>query len=406
MSETASDHSEPDWRLVLLTVCIAHCAATILMRLVPVLGPELIVSYNWTPELVGQVSTIANIGSVGFVLIGAGVFRALGPARGLLLGLCSGFIGLLVMTSPVAGLPLVAGMLLGFSHAPSHPVGNDLLHNHAPSGHRSLIFSVKLSAPAMGGVLAGLTLPAIANAFGLHVALAAAGVPLILGAIALMPLYPQLRKADGRSLLSKDMFNARNLSGPLYTVLSDHRLRYLTSTGFFLSLVHSAWLVYLPTYLSIEVGVAPVVSGYIFALLQAGSFFGRILLGWGADRRLSPRLILFCALTGTAATTYLLPVLASSGDATSVAILALIAGVVAAGWSGVQVAEVMRRAPPDRLIDAASGVMVTTGLGVIIGPLIFPLLITWTGSWEKAFMSMVPFPLIALLMLARGRDAA
>lgn len=405
MKHPGSGEASPDWRLVLLVVCIAHCAATILMRLVPVLGPELIVSHGWTPELVGHVATIANIGSVGFVLIGAGVFRALGAARGILLGLVSGFAGLLVMAVPLAAMPLVAGILLGFAHAPSHPVGNDLLQNHAPAGHRSLIFSIKLSAPALGGVLAGLTLPAIAVVFGLHVALVAAAVPLLLTLLALMPLYSSLRAMDAKTLRSGGMFSARNLSGPMYTVLADPRLRHLTVTGFFLSLVHSAWLVYLPSYLSVEIGIAPVISGYIFALLQAGSFFGRLVLGWGADRVLSPNSILLCALVGTGITTCLLPAMAPFADAWLLGALALVTGVVAAGWSGVQVAEVMRLAKPERLIDAASGLMVATGLGVIIGPSIFPLLIRWTGSWEGAFTSLVAFPLVALpaFLIGKGK---
>ncbi|WP_199925355.1 MFS transporter [Neorhizobium sp. SOG26] len=405
MTHPNTGEAPPDWRLVLLIVCIAHCAATALMRLVPVLGPELIVDHGWTPELVGHVSTIANIGSVGFVMVGAGVFRALGAARGILLGLGSGVIGLLVMAMPLTGLPFLAGILLGFSHAPSHPVGNDLLYAHAPAAHRSLIFSIKQSAPALGGVMAGLTLPAIAAMFGFYWALAAAAVPLVCGFLALIPLYRRLRVMDRKSAGPGRMFNWRNLSGPVHTVLVDKRLRHLSVTGFFLALVHSAWLVYLPSYLSIEIGITPVISGYIFALLQAGSFFGRILLGWGADRLLSPRAVLIWALIGTGATTCLLPVIAPNGDPWLLGGLALLTGVVAAGWSGVQIAEVMRLAAPERLIDAASGVMVTTGLGVIIGPALFPPLIALTGSWEGAFAALLVFPLVALpaLIISRSR---
>jgi len=395
-----------DWRRVLLIVCVAHCAATIQLRLVPVLGPELILNYGWTPDMVGQVATIANVGSVGFVLIGAGVFRALGAARGILLGIASGLAGLLLVPLPGASVPFLAGILLGFCHAPSHPIGNDLLQNHAPVGHRALIFSVKQSAPALGGVLAGLVLPVVASRYGLNAALVAAAVPLLVGLLILLPLYSGLRKIDAVRPSNGAMFNLRNLSGPTYTVLSDPQLRRLTLTGFTLALVSTAWLVYLPTYLSVEIGLSPVVAGYIFALFQVGAFFGRLALGWVADKVLSPLLVLIGALLGTAAVTCLLPAVAPSAHAWWIALLSVALGVFASGWSGVQVAEVMRLARPERLIDAGSGVMVTTGLGVIVGPLLFPLLISWTGSWEGAFTVLVVFPLVSLVALTVGRSGS
>ncbi|MBI1622407.1 MFS transporter [Aquamicrobium zhengzhouense] len=393
------DSRQPDWRLVLLVVCIAHCAATTLMRVVPVLGPDLIVNHGWTPELIGHVSTIANVGSVGFVLIGAGVFRHLGSARGILLGLGSGVAGLAMLAVPAVGMPLLAGILIGFSHAPSHPVGNDLLQNHSPQGHRSLIFSIKLSAPALGGVLSGLVLPAVALTYGLYTALVTAAIPLLIGALALIPLYGQLRALDAQTTRNGGMFNMRNVTGPMRTVMLDPTLRSLAMTGFILSLVHSAWLVYLPTYLSVEIGIPPIVSGYIFAVLQTGAFLGRLMLGWGADKILTPRSVLVWALIGTAVTTCILPAIAPYSNGLVLGILALITGIAAAGWSGVQVAEVMRLAKPDSLIDAASGVMVTTGAGVIIGPLLFPFLINWTGSWEAAFASLAIFPVLAVFTL-------
>lgn len=395
-----------NWKRVLLIVCVAHAAATVQLRLVPVLGPELIMNYGWTPDMVGHVATIANVGSVGFVMIGAGVFRALGAARGILLGIASGLSGLLLVAVPGAAVPYLAGILLGFCHAPSHPIGNDLLQNHAPGGYRALIFSVKQSAPALGGVLAGLILPVIGARYGLYAALVAAAVPLLIGLMILAPLYSGLRRMDLMRPRNGAMFDFQNLSGPTYTVLSDPQLRRLTLTGFTLALVNSAWLVYLPTYLALEIGISPVVAGYIFALFQVGAFVGRLALGWIADKILSPRLVLTGALVGSAIVNCLLPVIAPSAQILPIAVLATALGVLAAGWSGVQVAEVMRLAPRDRLIDAGSGVMVTTGLGVIIGPLLFPVLMFLTGSWEGAFMAIVVFPLAALIVLTVRRPGS
>src|SRR5690606_2942922 len=164
----------------------------------------------------------------------------------------------------------------------------------------------------------------------------------------------RLRALDAQTTRNGGMFNMRNVTGPMRTVMLDPTLRSLAMTGFILSLVHSAWLVYLPTYLSVEIGIPPIVSGYIFAVLQTGAFLGRLMLGWGADKILTPRSVLVWALIGTAVTTCILPAIAPYSNGLVLGILALITGIAAAGWSGVQVAEVMRLAKPDSLIDAAS----------------------------------------------------
>lgn len=385
-----------DWRLVLLVVFVAHCAASVLIRLVPVLAPELILHHGWSAERVGLVASIANIGSVGFVMVGAGLFSAIGSARGVLLGVVSGLVGLAALAVPTMGFALLAGLLLGFAHAPSHPVGNDLLQSHAPKGFRSLIFSVKLSAPSLGGVLAGMLLPSVALQFGLQAALCVAAIPLLTTLLVLIPLYRRLPPPDPDAPKGLAMFNLRSLSGPLVTVLSDARIRPIVFAGFFLSLVHSAWLVYLPSYLSIELSLLPVVAGGIYAVMQTGSFIGRIVIGWCADRFVSPRTVLIGAMIGTATTTCLLPLVASTENPLYIGTLALVTGIVASGWNGVQVAETMRLAGPNRMINVASGAMVMTGSGVILGPMVLSVLVEVLGSWNNAYIALMVLPVTGL----------
>jgi MFS family permease len=402
MSSVIDEPPPLDWRLALLAMCAAHGAATVLLRVVSVLGPELVVHHGWTPELVGAVATAANIGSVGFVLVGSGVLRALGSTRAIGAGLICGIGGLLLLSLPVSLAVLLAGLMLGLAHAPAHPAGNDLLDRYAPVSRRSLVFSIKQSAPPLGGMLAGLVLPSVAIAFGLWAALAVAGAVVVLAVIALLPLH----RRHGTRLVAaswKGAFALRSLAGPLRVVLGDPQLRRIALVGLVLSLVHSVWLVYLPIYLSLEIGLPVTIAGILFAVLQAGAFAGRILLGWSADRLVAPRVILMAALGGTALTTTLLPIVAGTAATLPLALLVGITGIVAAGWNGVQVAEVVRLAGRERLLDAVSGLMVVTGTGVVIGPMLFPPLLAIAGNWGLAFHLLAGFPVVALLVIAIAR---
>lgn len=402
---TTSGNAGPpplDWRLALLAMCAAHGAATVLLRLVSVLGPELIVHYGWTPELVGAVATAANIGSVGFVLVGGGVLRALGSTRAIAAGLLCGMAGLMLLALPVSWVVLAAGLMLGLAHAPAHPAGNDLLERYAPAGRRSLVFSIKQSAPPLGGMLAGLVLPGIAIAFGLWAALLVAGLAVLLALVTLGPLH----RRHGTPMVAsawRGAFSLRSLSGPVRVVMMDPDLRPLALVGLVLSLVHSVWLVYLPTYLSLEIGLPVALAGLVFAVLQAGAFGGRILLGWSADRLVPPRTILFIALGGTSLTTSILPFVAAPGAVMPLVLLAAVTGIVASGWNGVQVAEVVRLAGRDRLLDAVSGLMVVTGTGVVVGPMLFAPLRGLTGDWDLAFHLLALLPLLVFAVLATAR---
>ncbi|MGE0714263.1 MAG: MFS transporter, partial [Alphaproteobacteria bacterium] len=55
------------------------------------------------------------------------------------------------------------------------------------------------------------------------------------------------------------------------------------------------------------------------------------------------------------------------------------------GWNGVYMAEVARRAPPDRIGTATGGSMMLTFSGIIFGPAAFGTISAAAGSYAATF---------------------
>ncbi len=389
---------EVDWRAALAAIVGAHAGVTLLLRLPSVLAPVLIMDHGWTATLVGAVTGLATGLSVLLMMSGAGVVRALGSKRALQAGLLSGIVALALLALQSPLLAIMAAIFIGMAHAPMHPAGNDLLERYAAPGRRSIVFSVKQSGPSFGGIVAGLMLPMLAAAGGTELALGGAAA-LLLSALILCSVLVRDENGVHRSSSGwREAFSRRSIVGPLRTVVADAALRRMALLGATLSLVSSVWMAYLPIYLSLHVGMDVALAGVGFALFQAGAFSGRILLGWVADRFLPPRAIISLAMLGSAVLTAALPLLATLGFSTALLALALPAGIFTAGWSGVQLAEAVRVAGRERLVDAISGLMVITGLGVVGGPFAFLLIVAGAGNWSGGFVILSVLPAAALIL--------
>jgi MFS family permease len=69
------------------------------------------------------------------------------------------------------------------------------------------------------------------------------------------------------------------------------------------------------------------------------------------------------------------------------AVIALCAlfGATAVGWNGVYIAEIARVAPEGRVAAATGASLAVTYLGAVVGPFVFWLIVTSTGSYAIAF---------------------
>jgi predicted MFS family arabinose efflux permease len=80
-------------------------------------------------------------------------------------------------------------------------------------------------------------------------------------------------------------------------------------------------------------------------------------------------------------------------------------GSSAVGWNGVYLAEVARQAPKGQASVATGGTLALTFLGVVVGPPIFGLIASASGSYGIAYASLLAPSGFCLWLLWRYRTA-
>jgi len=401
----ASDIAKPSWLPALLAIVTVQTTCAFLTRLVPTLAPLLIAHLGFTESSIGYLAAANMLGSILFLVLGAPFIRRLGPLRALQLGLLLGIVGLGVMAPPVFATTALASFLIGVAYAPSAPAGNEVLQRYAPAAHRTLIFSIKQAGVPIGGVLAGLALPPIADRLGWPAAL---GFAALLTAATIVGVQPMreatdsLRDAsvpiDAASILSVD-----NLRRPLQAVWSRPALRSVALVGACFAIAQGVWLTFLVSMGVSRLGLDFAAAGVAFAVMQATGVFGRVALGWLADRLGSGRTTLRIVAVTSALSSAALA--AAGGSWSFVAILSLsgVAGITVSSWNGVQMSEVARLAPKGAIAEASAGATIVIFLGYVVGPMMMSFILAATHEYTIGLGIVAATTLLALLGL-RGSE--
>jgi hypothetical protein len=79
-----------------------------------------------------------------------------------------------------------------------------------------------------------------------------------------------------------------------------------------------------------------------------------------------------------------------------------VAGVTVSSWNGLQVAEIARYAPAQRLSEAASGATLLVFMGYVIGPAACAALVSLTGRFDVAFICAAAVTALALAGFTRA----
>jgi MFS family permease len=383
------------WQTVLLIMLACHGTSTLLLRLVPTIAPEIVTQYGWDASFVGWLATAANFGSIVVVAGGVGLLRVLGSVRAIRVGLAAAGLGILFLTFPVPALALVACFVVGMGHGPTNPAGNDILQRYVPRGAQGLIFSIKQSSVPVAGIIGGLVLPGVAQLWGVAGAMVFGAVVAALTIVATAPLRRQsdipFRPASLLTAVSRE-----SVTAPTRIVRSHPGLRSLALSGSLLAFVQSIWFVYLTSFFAFALGYSGTEAGVLYALMQATSVAGRLLLGWGADRLRSGAPFILASLVLSTLSTLALAGLVFADRGWLPPLVCLIGGLAAAGWNGILVSETVRLAPPDRLYEAVSGVTLAIGSGVVAGPLAVSLMLELGMGWGGIISSLALLPLIGV----------
>ena len=195
------------------------------------------------------------------------------------------------------------------------------------------------------------------------------------------------------------------LAGPLRLVFSQRSLAVLAGVSFLFSITQVSLTTYMVTYLHEDLSMSLIVAGFILAVAQMAGVVGRLLWGYISDRLLGPIKMLACLALLIGVCALITPLLKHMGTYWLILIVLSIFGSCAIGWNGVYLAEVARQAPTGQASIATGGTLSMTFLGVVVGPPLFGLIASITGSYGAAFAALTLPVMVCLWLLWRYRAA-
>jgi len=367
----------------------------------------LTLEFGWSGPVIGYLASLTTFGSILFLIAGAPLIRRMGPIRALQIGVGLCVAGLAALAMPLALAPFLGALLIGLGYGPSTPAGSGVLQRYAPAKHRNLVFSIKQAGVPVGGMVAGLILPPIAEWGGWRAALGAAAI-ISLGTIAMVERLRGPIDADrdhGLRLRPRVFLSIDNLRRPLRALGETPALKKVAFVGACFAVGQGAWFAFLVTYLVSRLGLTLTQAGMVFAVMQASGIFGRMLLGWVSDRLGSGRLTLRLVAVSSAATTIVLASTDGGWSLGALAVLGAIGGITVSSWNGVQIAEAARLAPPGLVAETAAGSTILVFLGYVVGPAAFAALVAATGRFDLAFAGVALVTLLAILGLLGPENA-
>jgi MFS family permease len=344
---------------------------------------------GWSDAVVGYLASLNTLGSILFLAMGSPILRALGSVRALQAGLLVGIFGLALFFPPWTAAACLAALFIGLGYGPSSPAGNDVLHRTAPPRRRGVIFSIKQAGVPLGGVVAGLALPPLAAAYGWRIALLASAIFVAIIIAAVQPMREGLDRDRERHLRlgPRAILSITNLVSPLRTLMASATLFRLAAAGACLAIGQGIWFAYLMTFMVSFLHYSLEAAGTIYALMQATSVAGRVLLGWLADRLGAPRRLLRLIGLASGMTSLVLAFAAPGWPFPIYGLIAAIAGVTVSSWNGVQLSEIARASPPTLVREASAAATLIIFLGYVVAPSVFAVTLTLTSRFDLGFLA-------------------
>lgn len=386
---------------LITTLTIQSMTALCLMSL-PAIAPAVAQSLDISAAYVGAYIAIAHIAAITAALLTGSTVRRLGAIRASQIGLLSSSLGMVLCAIPSLFTMAAGALLIGFGYGPITPASSHLLTRTTPPERMSFVFSIKQTGVPLGGALAGIAVPVMADLAGWQIAFLAVAGATLACAVGVQPLRTPLdidRNPASRISLGGGLVT------PLRLILNHRSLTILASISFLFAITQLSLTAYLATYLHDDLGMGLVTAGMILAVTQGAGVIARPIWGYLADhftgsiRMLSflSGTIVLCAL----AFLYLGP----TSSSTVLLIVLAIFGSCAIGWNGVFLAEVARQAPKGQAGLATGGVLSLTYLGIVVGPPLFGVLATAFGSYGLAYVALVVPAGFSLLLLHSHRKA-
>lgn len=338
-----------------------------------------------------QVTLVFGIGGLSSMIAGGMVGR-FGPCRVLQAGLAVSSVGCILYTSANPFIVTAGSILIGLCYGMSHPASSVLLSRFGSPERMNFLFSFRQSSTALGAVIAGLLGPVIATLLTWQAAFQGlAGFSLLL-AIAMNRLRPYWDdQADPRTPISAPWAGLR-------LIIRNRKLLTLCLTGFCLSVVQVGVLAFLVLFVVEDVGFTLTQGGFALSLINILAVGSRIFWGWQADRTPNS-LAVVTAMGGV--TTLAVLVFSAAGPEWSQWLVygtMSVLGLATFGWSGIVIANVVKRADQGKIAETMGGTLGFFFSGALVGPSLGSLILQLTGSFSYVFMFLAVTAFVATIM--------
>ena len=367
----------------LAATMLVQAMVAMAVSVLPVLSPVLADTYGIRSSLIGIYASLVFTGAIFCTALGGTLVRRIGPIRCSQASLIVAGTALAMSASGPLMAILVFGVVTGMGYGLATPAASHILARVTPAERRGIVFSAKQSAVPIGGLLAGLLAPVLATLFGWQTSIIILATIVTVLSLVIYPLRAQLDD-------DRDPTVAISLRSPLSTIIEAARepaLRGLTLAAFTFAALQSSIFAIFTAYLVDRGGLDLITAGQAFATLQTAGVVARLTLGWVSDHWLLARRLLAIVGIGMTAVCLLAAQLSPSWPLLGVFAMSALVGFVAAGWTGVYLAEIVRSVPAERVSVATGGTVAFSFLGVVVGPALFSTIVTLSGSYGLAFVA-------------------
>jgi sugar phosphate permease len=298
---------------------------------------------------------------------------------------------------------MVYALILGFCQTTSISAAVHLLARVTPVRRLSVVLAVRQAGVPLGGVLAGLLIPALLLVLDWKSLCALLAALMIASILAERPLRPLVEGADS----GRPAEPAARLPALMRSVLVHPALRTLCMCGFFYTFAQTALLVYTVSYLHLDLGYGLAAAGGVFALSQGAAFAGRIFWAWLSDRLGDPFELLAWLGAVSAALCIVAASFTPAWPVWVVTLTVMLMGGTLTGWNSVYAGGVARYSPRESA-GATTGAANSFGfIGNLAGPLAGAGVVLLTGHYSVIFLlsALMIIPL-AWLCSVTGRNLA
>ncbi len=348
----------------------------------PVVAKQALPEMGLDPIWIGVQPTIVFIAAMIISVLASSWVARINPMRATQLFVLLCVVGPALIATELLVLVSLGSFLIGAALGPSTPASSHILSRVTPPPLQPLIFSVRQSGVALGGVLAGFVTPLLMERWDWQTSML-----IVAAACAITAISVEIW-VRGYDVHADPTIEQRPaILAPIRLVLSTPSLRWLTFGIVPLVITQYGLTTFLVLYLQEDISLSVVTAGAVLGAALASAGVGRVLFGIIAGRFLPPLTVLLALTILAAVGSLLTAAMTGAWPLALIYLVCILYGAGAAAWNGVFHAETVRLASPGTISRVTGGGAFFIFASIVIGPATIALLIKQT-NFPIAYIAM------------------